>query len=406
VEIVVAALVLTGAVLGAGWWRQARRNREFRLRVCSAVDAGTDAEAALRKISELDAQRRRAGDEAALLAAAGAMTELGIVIKDALGNEIYENDTAAAYRKGLGGDAVVGLRIQELLAMATEGDEPVSQELEIYTPTQKNVLIRAIPLFVQDRRLGTVAFVEDYTNQSRFDSIRRDFVANASHELKTPLGALRLLTEALANAPDEATRRKLNERIQAEAARMTRLIEDILDLSLIETGQRVRGVVELRSVVAEAVEQVSLVAETLGVAVRSSGEQVEIFGDHRRLVSAVANLLENAITYTKARGSSETDPVEVTVSRHEGNAVIEVQDHGIGIPERHQSRIFERFYRVDRGRSRASGGTGLGLAIVRNVVDNHWGEIEVESAPGRGTTFRILLPAREDSFAQRSDNRG
>ena len=120
-----------------------------------------------------------------------------------------------------------------------------------------------------------------------------------------------------------------------------------------------------------------------------------MIGDRRRLVSAVANLIETAVVYTSAKGDSEPDPVQVRVFARSDSAIVEVEDHGIGIPERHIGRIFERFYRVDRGRSRARGGTGLGLAIVRHVVQNHWGEIEVDSVPGKGSTFRIVLPARE-----------
>ena len=245
------------------------------------------------------------------------------------------------------------------------------------------------------RQAGTIAFTDDLTAASRIDTIRRDFVANASHELKTPLGALRLLAEALVATTDHDARTSLSERIQSEATRMTRLVEDILDLALIEEQQSVRGVVDLCDIVEDSIRQAELASEALGVPIEVKCESVEILGDHRRLVSAVANLVENAITYTSAKGVESIQPVSVRGYRDEQEAIIEVEDYGIGIAARHQTRIFERFYRVDQGRSRASGGTGLGLAIVRHVVQNHWGEVEVDSVPGRGSTFRITLPARE-----------
>jgi two-component system, OmpR family, sensor histidine kinase SenX3 len=177
---------------------------------------------------------------------------------------------------------------------------------------------------------------------------------------------------------------------------MTRLVDDILDLSLIEAHQTVRGVVDICQVIGDAVKQVRLASEALEVPVEVRCESVEVLGDHRRLVSAVANLIENAVAYTRAKGTEAVQPVEVRGYRAGATALIEVEDHGIGIAERHLSRIFERFYRVDKGRSRVRGGTGLGLAIVRHVVQNHWGEVTVESVPGRGSTFTVRLPAREN----------
>jgi two-component system sensor histidine kinase SenX3 len=177
---------------------------------------------------------------------------------------------------------------------------------------------------------------------------------------------------------------------------MTRLVEDILDLSLVEAHQTVRGVVEISDVVDEAVRQVTLVSEALAVPIEVECDRVEVLGDHRRLVSAIANLIENAVSYTRAKGIDAIEPVQVRGYRSEDRALIEVEDHGIGIAERHLARIFERFYRVEKGRSRASGGTGLGLAIVRHIVQNHWGEVKVDSVPGKGSTFTVVLPAREN----------
>jgi two-component system sensor histidine kinase SenX3 len=176
---------------------------------------------------------------------------------------------------------------------------------------------------------------------------------------------------------------------------MTKLVEDILDLSLVEQHRNVQGIVDIRDVIEDAIGQSSLAAETLGVPVTSDCETVEVIGDHRRLVSAVANILDNALTFTRAKGPDSIEPVAIRGFRNGDQAVIEVEDRGIGIAARHQERIFERFYRVDQGRSRAAGGTGLGLAIASHAVQNHGGEIEIESLPGQGSTFRIVMPARE-----------
>jgi len=274
--------------------------------------------------------------------------------------------------------------------------EAQEQEIEVFTPSQRTILVRAIPLYVGDERHGTVALTDDRTPRSRLDTMRRDFVANASHELKTPIGALRLLAEALVATNDRNVRKSISERIQSEASRMTHLVDDILDLSLIEEHQTVRGVVDVCEVIRDAVQQAALASEALSVPVESRCEDVGVLGDHRRLVSAVANLIENAITYTAAKGLEDVAPVQVYAYEQHGDAHIVVEDRGIGIAARHQARIFERFYRVEKGRSSAGGGTGLGLAIVRHVVQNHWGEIEVESTPGQGSTFRIVIPAREN----------
>jgi two-component system sensor histidine kinase SenX3 len=301
-----------------------------------------------------------------------------------------------AYTTGRGGDAVVGIRIKELLQLVADTGQAEEQEVEVFTPSQRTIALKAMPLAYGNERLGIALFSEDHTPKSRVDEIRRDFVANASHELKTPLGALRLLAEALVATRDPTLQTSLSERIQSEATRMTRLVEDILDLSLVEAHQTVRGVVEISDVVDEAVRQVTLVSEALAVPIEVECDRVEVLGDHRRLVSAIANLIENAVSYTRAKGIDAIEPVQVRGYRSEDRALIEVEDHGIGIAERHLARIFERFYRVEKGRSRASGGTGLGLAIVRHIVQNHWGEVKVDSVPGKGSTFTVVLPAREN----------
>jgi signal transduction histidine kinase len=341
------------------------------------------------------AARKTAEKELGLMTAAAAAVHLGVIILDESGRRVFANEVAENFSPGRAGDAVVGLRLRALLQTARETSESIQDDIEVFTPSPRTIRLSCMPLARDEVRIGTVAFIEDLTSRSRVETIRRDFVSNASHELKTPLGALRLLAEALVATDSEEARLRLSERIGSEAARMTRLVEDILDLALVEETRRVHGAVELCDVARDAISQTELAASTLGVDVQMECEPISVLGDRRRLVSAVANLIENAVVYTSAKGEAELDPVQVRVFTRNESAVVEVEDYGIGIPERHIGRIFERFYRVDRGRSRARGGTGLGLAIVRHVVQNHWGEIEVDSVPGKGSTFRIVLPARE-----------
>ncbi len=389
-------LSLTAIALGLALWRRSRAHEAFRRQLAGNLGARSSSESAL--VAAADARRLEnttAVERIARLESALDISTVGIAIVDGDGNEVFTNRAARVFSTGSGGDAVVGMRLRELLTEAAASEEPIEQEIEVFTPSPRTLRLSGFPLTIGDERQGTVAFTDDLTPQSHVDTIRRDFVANASHELKTPLGALRLLAEALVATSDETTRKSLSERVQTEAMRMTRLVDDILDLSLIEQHQSVRGVVEVCNIVADSIQQAELVADTLAVPITSTCEPVEVIGDRRRLVSAVANLIENAITYTAAKGEDQNKPVEVRARRVGATAVIEVEDHGIGIAARHLPRVFERFYRIDKGRSRASGGTGLGLAIVRHVVENHWGEVEVESVPGQRTTFRIVLPARE-----------
>ncbi len=344
----------------------------------------------------MDPAEQPADSRAQAIEAAATRAPVGIVVVDQAGNEVFKNDVAALATAATADDALLGLRLRGLLDEARDFDEDIEQQIELFSPTTRTIQLQAMPLFSAGQRAGTAGFIEDLTTRSEIDSIRSDFIANASHELKTPLGAMRLLAEALVTTDDNDTRKDLAEKINAEAGRMNRLVEDILDLALIEHSPAETQEIDLCRVAEEALAKSASLAEALGIAVDHSCDPVIVAGDHRRLVSAIANLVENALTYTAAKGLAQNPPVQLRILAQGERAIIEVQDQGIGIPERHQDRIFERFYRVDRGRSRASGGTGLGLAIVRHVVQNHSGEVEVASVPGEGTTFRIILPGLED----------
>jgi two-component system sensor histidine kinase SenX3 len=220
--------------------------------------------------------------------------------------------------------------------------------------------------------------------------MRTDFVANISHELKTPVGALALLAEALIGEDESEVVTRLAEKMVSEAHRMGRTIEDLLELSRIELGESPhREVVSVGLVAAEAVERVRHLADQREIAIDivEPSRRLNAIGDRRQLVSAVANLVENGVKY-----SDPGCPVEVSAHTDGTWVDIVVRDHGIGIPARDLDRIFERFYRVDRARSRETGGTGLGLAIVRHVATNHGGSVSVNSQEGAGSTFTLRIP--------------
>jgi two-component system, OmpR family, sensor histidine kinase SenX3 len=238
--------------------------------------------------------------------------------------------------------------------------------------------------------------VEDRTQARRVEEVRRDFVVNVSHELKTPVGGLALLAEAVLEAKDdpEAVVR-FAHRMQVESTRLTRLVQEIVDLSRLQIAGTLHEpeLVDVGAAAAEAIEQSRLVAESRGVEIVSSLEPgARVFGDADLLATAVRNLVGNAINYS-ALGAR----IAVSVRCAERLVEIAVADQGQGIPESEQARIFERFYRVDAARSRATGGTGLGLAIVKHICANHGGEITVWSEQGQGSTFTMRLPAARTS---------
>jgi two-component system, OmpR family, sensor histidine kinase SenX3 len=253
---------------------------------------------------------------------------------------------------------------------------------------------------------GEVALVvDDLTEAKRVESVRRDFVANVGHEIKTPVGALQLLAEAALDAHDdpEAVQRFIG-RMRHETQRLARLVQELLDLSRLQGGEPLPELTEVPvdAIVDEAVDRARLVGESRSIEIIKGGEPgLVVRGDEAQLVTAVANLLDNAIAY-----SPDGTRVVVGVHLRDGVVEIAVTDQGIGIAEDEQQRIFERFYRVDPARSRATGGTGLGLAIVKHTVGNHGGEVTVWSQPGSGSTFTIRLlsgappPAPEPTMLQ------
>ena len=241
-----------------------------------------------------------------------------------------------------------------------------------------------------------LVLISDESEARRIDAVRRDFVANVSHELKTPIGALGLLSEAILGAKDQPDAVvKFATRMQNEAKRLTELVQEIIDLSRLQSSDPLQKAleVEVNDVVREAVDQAQFSSEQRAISLEiGEVEDATVIGDRDQLITAVHNLIENAVSY-----SPEHTKVSI-VTKQSGDIVeISVTDQGIGIAEENLNRIFERFYRVDPARSRLTGGTGLGLSIVKHIALNHGGDVKVWSKVGVGSTFTLQLPmAREE----------
>ena len=237
---------------------------------------------------------------------------------------------------------------------------------------------------------GAVILLFDITDRENAEKLRREFTANVSHELKTPLqgiiGSAELIESGMVKAGDMP---RFVGHIREEAQRLVCLVNDIIRLSQLDEGDSLPTErVDLLSVAEEAAADLSEAAKARNISLLAEGESVFVFGIKRLLYEVIYNLGENAVKYNVENGN-----VLISVAKEENSAVLTVKDSGIGIAPEHQSRIFERFYRVDKSHSKASGGTGLGLSIVKHAVQRHGGKIELESEPGKGTTIRVILPA-------------
>lgn len=258
--------------------------------------------------------------------------------------------------------------------------------------------------------LHVALVLDDVTDARRVEAVRRDFVANVSHELKTPVGALHLLAEAIGDASDEPDAvRRFATRMTEESLRLARLVQELIDLSRLQGADPLPTptVVSLSSAVGEAVDRTRLATQAKGMTVVVVGDHTLCaIGDERQIATGVANLLDNAIAYSPAgtrvvvglrsRSVDPADPQRESELAAGDWVEISVADEGIGIAESDLQRIFERFYRADPARSRATGGTGLGLAIVKHIATNHGGSVGVWSAEGAGSTFTLRLPSAAD----------
>ncbi len=360
------------------------------------VGAGIVAYSARR--AQADARRlversiESAGAQGALVAAshdrlvaALDLLPVGVVVWDESGSEVYRNQAAAPLAGARHAEALIEGAVNDDLTRARQGVR-ASRELDLFGPPRRRLVLSTWPLGPS----GAVAVLEDVTEQRRLEEVRRDFVANLSHEIKTPIGALSVLADAISSEDDPTTARPLANRLTDEAFRVSRIIDDLLDLSRIEGDSSADAeVVPVGPIVAEAVDRVRPLAtqKSIQIDVVAASEPCVVVGDRRQLASAVGNLLENACKY-----SDEGAQVEISTRTADRWVELVVRDHGVGIPARDLERVFERFYRVDRARSRETGGTGLGLAIVRHVATNHGGVVTVESREGEGSVFTLRLP--------------
>ncbi len=341
------------------------------------------------------AAEERAARLSALLVQATDKASQGIVVCDEDGTVLLRNAPARDLVNARDGDLLADKAIEAALGRALTGSYH-EETLDLYSPTRHTLEIRAFPLREGAKLLGAVALVDDVSELRRLEAVRRDFVANLSHELKTPLGALSLLAETLDGEEEPEVVARLTARVGAEATRFSRIVDDLLDLSRIEAGGTgTLAPVAVSAVIDEVVDgfydQAAARKITLEVAPVDAG--LYVMANRRDLASAVANLVDNAIKYSEPGAA-----VSVGAGRTDDRACLWVRDQGIGIPRRDQERIFERFYRVDRARSRSTGGTGLGLAIVRHVAAYHGGDVTVDSVEGEGSVFTLCLPASDQEL--------
>jgi two-component system sensor histidine kinase SenX3 len=311
-------------------------------------------------------------------------------------DDVVKLANSAAIQMGVvRGNALDVPALANLVRTARRTGEAQSAELTLST-TDLHRRTVSVGAKAQPLEAGEVALVvDDLTEAKRVESVRRDFVANVGHEIKTPVGALQLLAEAALDAHDDPVAvQRFVGRMQHEALRLSKLVQELLDLSRLQGGEPLPDQTEVPvdAIIDEAVDRARMAAEAKGISlVRGGDAGLAVSGDEGQLVTAVANLLDNAVAYSGA-GTR----VAVGVHLREDIVEIAVTDQGIGIPDGELERIFERFYRVDPARSRATGGTGLGLAIVKHIVGNHGGEVTVWSQAGSGTTFTIRLASARD----------
>jgi len=343
------------------------------------------------RLDELSEERDRAGQILDAL-------DDGVLLLDGAGRLLVANPAARSWfglpddlRPGLPVQRVLGVpQVSQLAERAAEARAPVIGNLTLVFPKARTLALRAFPLADRGPTGRIVVTMTDITQRRRLEVLRRDFVANASHELKTPVAAVRALAETLLTAlPDDPEAgRRFAFRIGREAERLDVLARDLLDLSRVERGTLDVEPVDLVGLAKEVVGGYADRAEERRIRLETDlRPDVAIRGDRAQLGLLLSNLVDNALRYTQAKGT-----VCVRLDAAEGRAVLQVADTGEGIPAGELPRVFERFYRVDKARARQTGGTGLGLAIVRHIAEAHGGAVRVESELGRGSTFTVTLP--------------
>ena len=316
-----------------------------------------------------------------------ASMEEGVLLFGPDGATRFANRSAEAHldTRPTSIDSLLPLALRRLARSAAADRATLVTEAETGAPTR---VLRGFAAPTDD---GSVVLVlRDITETRRLEQVRRDFVANASHELKTPAASIQAAAETIRTAAveDPSVVPRFASQLEREAARLSRIVSDLLDLSRLESGSELDESVALDAIVRDEGERFEEPAAEAGVALSVEAAGVpRVRGSSRDLALLVRNLVDNAIRYTRPGGH-----VDVGLTTEDGEVVLAIVDTGLGIPSRDLPRIFERFYRVDRARSRETGGTGLGLSIVKHVAENHGGRVEVTSELGRGTRFEVRLP--------------
>jgi two-component system sensor histidine kinase SenX3 len=340
-----------------------------------------------------------------MLAHIVSLSPVGIVVVDTYRDVVYTNHRAREL--GLVRDRLLDdrawLAAQRTLSTGEDVEVDLSPRRRAL-PGRSGLSVRGhVRLLTEEDRRFAVVYVDDQSEHARMEATRRDFVANVSHELKTPVGAMGVLAEALlASADDPDNVRRFSEKMVVESKRLADMVGELIELSRLQGAEPLPDLeaVDVDTVVAEALSRYKVVADNADIAITSDAPTgYKVLGDQPLLVTALANLVSNAIAYS-ANGSG----VSISRRRRGDNIEIAVTDRGIGIAAADQERVFERFFRVDKARSRATGGTGLGLAIVKHVAANHNGSIRLWSQPGTGSTFTLSIPAYPDRTSE-SDER-
>ena len=348
-------------------------------------------------IDEIEEQRITADAFRQQLIAALDSLNYGIAIYGQDDQLIHTNPYASSFLSGVHSGALIADAIDELF-QTRDGQEVIDQELDVFDNShpssvthsrKKTFYIILRELSIEGNQIGSVVTIEDISEQERLESVRRDFISNISHELKTPIGAIALLTETLLGEPDTDLVQKFAPNILQETERLSETIDDLLSLSRIEHGSTDSfNQIDILKCAEQAIDRVNIFAKQNEVTVLTSfpPAPVHLFGDELQLTSAFYNILENSVKYKRINQGN----VHLTVQQLDDFIEVEISDNGIGIPTKDLDRIFERFYCVDR--SHSGSGVGLGLAIVRHVIVNHEGVLRIESTEGVGTTFFIQFP--------------
>ncbi len=396
------------------------RLRALLLEETVSADASLDdtVAAVRRELTGLREGLARAAAKNTILWAVVDASPLGMVALDTLGHELLRNP--AGGESSSPESALIRQAIDALIAKNHSG--PVRETIDFAGPPRRSLEVTVQPLHKVERIsggadsfidqtntnfvsasssstgrdpsvLGSVAFVSDVTEKRRIDAVRRDFILNISHELRTPVGAIAILAETLTDETDPETAKRLTGRLEQESHRLAIMVDDLLSLTRIEAEDGVKfSSVAVSELFDKIVERSGSAAELRGISVVIAGASgLHVLGDRRQLVSALTNLVDNAMKYS---GENSVVTLDAHRVQTEARSLVElrVTDHGIGIPPRERERIFERFYRVDKARARDTGGTGLGLAIVRHVAVNHGGSVRVDSLEGIGSTFVLVIP--------------